>query len=80
MTTPDPTPPAMTIVPTTNEWDAPLWVQFDERWEITGLCRREPPADWEPTAWWMYPHAQVFVDGELSKFDADRQPIEGAVR
>jgi len=67
---------AITITPTTNEWDAPAWVSYDDDRNIVGLSRHMPPEDWDPSAWAVFPHAQVFVNGELSVFDADRQPTD----
>lgn len=61
------------IVATTNDWDAPVLVRFDADNKPLSLAREIPPGPL-PVPCAVYPHAVVYVDGEMTRFDAARQP------
>lgn len=61
----------MTIVPTNNEWDAPVTVYRYP--DSTAISRDDKPMyGWLNRT--LFPHAIFVIDGKMSEFDAARQP------
>lgn len=65
---------------TTNWWDAPLTIREAPDGSVR-VARTLNPFP-EPLAHgeveWAFPHAVITVDGEMGRFDADRQPQGGS--
>jgi hypothetical protein len=66
------------IMPTGNDWDAPVYVETHHPDGSPSHIAREVPEQLNPPCW-VWPHAVVLVDGEMTAFDRNRQPApEGA--
>lgn len=60
------------VHPTTNEWDAPAFVCLNDDGTVRSIDRHRAGTVAPPVV--FFPHAQVFVDGEMTAFDRSRQP------
>lgn len=73
----------MQVVPTMNDWDAPVYVYTSEDGRTLVRRDEEDPGDeWRGGrgGWTSYPHAVVLIDGAMTDFDRERQPDEWAIR